>query len=106
MKRQGSRVVKGQRNEPALPDAGGSPAGESTEHESALRGHMMMPAVRDHWRYLCRQAAGFERAREYASAEVRWREAAELSRAGVDRHWCESRAQWCLRVRLREDGES
>lgn len=77
---------------------------EVSEHESALRGHMLSRPLRERWQLACRQAAGLERTGAYASAEVRWREAADLCPAGVDRHWCESRASWCLRVRLREGG--
>lgn len=52
-------------------------------------------SLRERYRLLSMQAAQLERNGRYDDARRTWAQAAAQAQYDVDRHWCESRAQWC-----------
>lgn len=55
------------------------------------------PTQKDHYRAMAGKAARMEREGRYGAARQHWQAAATLAMQGTERHWCESRAQWCER---------
>lgn len=66
-------------------------------HRRQLEGHLLHPTPRERYQAATHQAAMLERSGELALASREWQAAAELAFTHADRHWCESRAQWCAR---------
>lgn len=62
----------------------------------ALAAAMFAPgSSRERHRLLSTQAAQLERNGQYDAAMRTWIQAANQALYDVERHWCESRAQWC-----------
>lgn len=55
------------------------------------------PTMREQYRTASRLAATLEQDKHYLTAAQQWGLASGLAPAGVERHWCESRAHWCER---------
>lgn len=60
-------------------------------------------SARELYRLLSVQAAQLERQGRYDGAMRTWTQAAAQALYVVDRHWCESRAQWCELCLRRQD---
>lgn len=60
-----------------------------------LDAYLLTPTPRERYRQAAQEAAAYERAGALAMANEWWRAAAGLAISVLDRHWCESRAQWC-----------
>lgn len=76
----------------------GEPDGSPEKVAGLLSGYLNRPTRREQWLAVCQRAAMLERNGSYAQASVCWLEAQSLTPVAADRHWCESRARWCLRV--------
>lgn len=68
-----------------------TPSGE------ALLAWFARPDLRGQYRVIAHEAAMLEREGNYDMAMCQWQVAGALAMNSMDKHWCESRAQWCSR---------
>lgn len=71
--------------------------------ESLVDAMCTRSALREQYRQLSAQAAQLERDGQYDEAMRTWAQAAGQALHRADRHWCESRAQWCEQCLRRRD---
>lgn len=51
------------------------------------------------YRQIAQSAVTAERAKDYRKAAILWAEARLLAKSQENRHWCDSRAEWCENFR-------
>lgn len=72
-------------------------AGDQGEAAVSMAVLFAKPTIREQYRAASRLAATLEQGKHYLTAAQQWMLASGLAPAGVERHWCESRAHLCER---------